>query len=171
MTSHNSFDDLPSRTTEHVGEEDSARRFRELFRDPYFIVREEGKNDYGVDVVIEALLRPDAPSNIRAHAQLKASSQEPNADNSYSYSVDRTNLNYLLRSPGSFYAYYVRPNGPLLYRSADDVLREYEEKNDPKWETQKTITVRFKDELDTSIVKMIHALMIAHGRWATQLRP
>jgi hypothetical protein len=49
------LDDLPERTTEHVNSDVARWRFRQLVANPYFIVREETDNDYGVDVSVEAL--------------------------------------------------------------------------------------------------------------------
>jgi len=48
---------LPQRPQEHIYSDLGVRKFCELFTDPWFITREEAKNDYGVDVVLEALIQ------------------------------------------------------------------------------------------------------------------
>src|SRR5882672_4915150 len=90
---------LPSRPQEHINSDLGVRKFCELFTDPWFIAREESKSDYGVDIVIEALIdNGKHPTNIRSHTQVKSSTKKPNMDGSYSYSVPFSNLNYLLNN-------------------------------------------------------------------------
>jgi hypothetical protein len=149
MANYDPLDDLPGRTIEHVKNDIARLRFRQLFTDPFFIVREETDNDYGVDICIEALAgNGTSPTNIRAHVQLKSSSKKTNTDGTYSYSVSRRNLNYLLNSPGSFYAFYSTTNDLFFYHSADDVYHEYESL-DRNWTNQGTITINFRDSLNT----------------------
>src|SRR5262245_12941842 len=145
------LDDLPSRTPEHVGETESRNAFKRIFGDPFFIERHQAINDYGIDVTVEALRDATHPTNICAHVQLKSSTKDPNANGSYSYPVDRTNLNYLLNAPGSIYVFYSRGERRLFYRWAVDVFREYEQQGDA-WHSQASVTVRFSDELDADAV-------------------
>jgi hypothetical protein len=160
MAHHNSLDDLPERPTEHVNSDIARQRFRQLFTDPLFIVREETDNDYGVDICIEALVNNGtSPTNIRAHVQLKASSKKRNTDGTYSYSVSRRNLNYLLNSPGSFYAFYSTTTGAFYYRSADDVYHEYES-GSKEWATQGTVTIKFREALDNKSIALIHENLV-----------
>jgi hypothetical protein len=94
---------LPKRTNEHVKNDLARNKFRQLFTDPYFIIREETDNDYGVDIYIEALVNDgESPTNIRAHVQLKSSNKDQNSKGSYSYSVSTSNLHYLLNNPGVY---------------------------------------------------------------------
>jgi len=167
MSSH--LDDLPERTDEHVGETDSARAFAQIVKDPLFIIQGKRENDYGVDVTIEALFPPSNPTNVTAHAQLKASTKEANTDASFSYSVARTNLNYLLNHPRSIYVFFSREIGELYYREAEDVFVEYE-KGDPAWRTQASVTVRFKEKFDAGAAEKLHKRMLEEARAERELR-
>ncbi len=167
MSDH--FDDLPQRPSEHVGEDESRQRVRDHFKDPYFIVRGESENDYGVDIVIEAINTAGSPTNFRAHAQLKASGTEPNQDGSYSYPIARTNLNYLLNHPSSVYLFLARDTGRLLYRTAESILEEREAAG-PEWHTQKTLTVRFSDAVDEDAVRGLRDDIIRLNRYLRSFR-
>lgn len=163
------LDDLPTRTADHVGETESRDAFRTAFRDPLYLIRDETERDYGVDYHVEAIADATQPTNIRFHAQLKASTKDDNTDGSFSYSVARTNLNYLLNSPRSIYVFYARGTGALLYRWAEDVYVEYE-KAGPGWRTQSSVTVRFKDPVDDATLTSIHTEVIESARRERDLR-
>lgn len=163
------LDDLPTRTSDHVGETESREAFRGAFKDPLYLIRDETERDYGVDYLVEAIAAATQPTNIRFYAQLKASTKDDNKDGTYSYSVERTNLNYLLDSPRSIYVFFARSTGALLYRWAEDVYVEYE-KAGPGWHTQGSVTVRFKDPVDSSALKAIHTCVIDSARRERDLR-
>lgn len=163
------LDDLPTRTAPHVGETESREAFRGAFKDPLFIVRSEEAQDYGVDYLVEAIAAASHPTNVRFHAQLKASTKDDNKDGSYSYSVDRTNLNYLLNSPRSIYVFYSRETQQLFYRWAEDVFVEYE-KSKPGWHDQASVTVRFADCIDGAALGSIHSSVLETARHERDLR-
>ncbi|MDD5306006.1 MAG: DUF4365 domain-containing protein [Deltaproteobacteria bacterium] len=167
------LDDLPTRTTEHVGETESREAFRRLFKDPLFVIRREDEIDYGTDFWVEVQFLNQgydtSPTNIRFHAQIKASTKGTNMDGSFSYSVDRKNLNYLLNSPRSIYVFFARDTGASYYRWAEEVLVEYE-KSGTAWQTQHSITVRFYDVLDHAAVQVIHERMIEEALGEKDLR-
>jgi len=145
---------LPQRPQEHIYSDLGVRKFSELFTDPWFIAREEAKNDYGVDVVIEALIdNGKHPTNVRSHAQVKASTKKPNADGSYSYSVSFSNLNYLLNNPNSLYIFYSVKEDRLLYCTAESAYKSYN--------GTKNVTIHFTDVLDRQVVKNIHSQIVA----------
>ena len=148
-----SDDNLPRRSTEHINSDIGVRKSCELFTDPWFIVREESKNDYGVDLVIEAIVGNGRyPSNIRCHAQIKSSNKKKNKDGSYSYSVATSNLNYLLNSPNSFYVFYSIKEDRLYYCSAENAYRNHR--------GRKNTTVKFAKILDSNLLKDIHSRML-----------
>ena len=148
-----SNDNLPRRSTEHINSDLGVRKSCELFTDPWFIVREESKNDYGVDLVIEALVDNGRyPTNIRCHAQIKSSNKKKNKDGSFSYSVAASNLNYLLNSPNSFYVFYSIREDRLYYCSAENVYRNHR--------GRKNTTVKFAKILDSNLLKDIHSRML-----------
>jgi hypothetical protein len=145
---------LPERPQEHMHCDLGVRKFCELFTDPWFITREEAKNDYGVDVVIEALIdNGKHPTNVRSHAQVKASTKKPNADGSYRYSVSFSNLNYLLNNPNSLYIFYSVKEDKLLYCTAESAYKSYN--------GTKNVTIHFTDVLDRQVVKNIHNQIMA----------
>jgi len=145
---------LPQRPQEHVYSDLGVRKFCELFTDPWFIAREESKSDYGVDIVIEALTdNGKNPTNIRSHAQVKASTKKPNADGSYSYSVLFSNLNYLLNNPNSLYVFYSVKEDKLLYCTAESAYKTYHD--------TKNVTIHFTEVLDQEVVKNIHSQTMA----------
>src|SRR6516165_3878620 len=87
----------------------SLKALRNRLPEDKFLVRDERIDDKGVDVTLEAKIQVRTPkkdggeelmhgfTNCRAQGQLKSiDNPEPNHDGSVSYSIDSTNLNYLL---------------------------------------------------------------------------
>jgi hypothetical protein len=154
---------LPTRASTHRFQDESRRRFGELFSDPYFICRQETDNDYGVDCIIEALVDDgESASNMRTHVQLKSTSSELNSEGSLSYSVAASNLNYLLNVSNSLYAIHHQPSGEIYWKFARDVYLEAT-KSGKDWD-EKTVTVRSSQILDQQEVKAIHAAVVEYGR-------
>lgn len=147
------YGSLPRRSISHINSDLGVRSFCELFTDPWFVVREESKNDYGVDLVIEALVDNGGhPTNIRCHAQIKSSNKKKNQDGSFSYSVAASNLNYLLNSPNSFYVFYSIREDKLYYCSAENAYKNHR--------GRKNTTVRFEKILDSNLLKDIYNRML-----------
>jgi hypothetical protein len=145
---------LPQRPEAHATGDRGVRRFCELFTDPWFIVREESRNDYGVDAVIEALAGNGRhPTNVRCHAQIKSSNRKPNTDGSFTCTVGSSNLNYLLNSPNSFYVFYSTKQDVLYYCSAESAYRRSRK--------GKNVTVTFRRTLDIQAAKEIHHTMLS----------
>ena len=108
---------------------------------------------------MEAINANGNPTNFRAQVQLKASHKNANKDGSYSYSVARTNLNYLLNS---LYVFLARDEDKVLYKMAEEVYAEREAKG-TAWRTQDSITIRFEDELDAAaVVRLRDAAVTTH---------
>lgn len=151
---------LPKRSESHVKNDMARLAFRNIIRDPLFIVREETDNDYGVDICIEVLINNgQSPTNIRSHVQLKSSGKEPNKNGDFSYSVSLSNLNYLLNHPCSFYSFYSIEKGKFYYCYAEDVYTQYCSDNE-KWADNKTITVHFTNMLDEENIRLIHQQLL-----------
>lgn len=160
---------LPTRADTHVYEDESRRKLSGIFCDPYFIFREESKNDYGTDCLIEALVdNGRSPSNLRTHVQLKSTTTDLNQDGSLSYSVSVANLAYLLNAPNSVYVLYHRPTDEFYWRYAQDVKADAT-KAGKNWE-EITVAVRCTDKLDSQRVKEIHAAVVEYGRTETEIR-
>ena len=128
-----------------------------------FEVQSEDRHDYGSDFQIEA---DDACSktNVRVHVQLKGTGCQPNADGSISLSVDITNVNYLAMQTGSIYVCYHVHSDRLLVRRVDDVICEYENKNNRTWACQSTVTVRFDETLDCDFQHLLKDYVVACAR-------
>lgn len=164
------LNNFPKRTKEHVKNDLARNKFRQLFTDPYFIIREEMDNDYGVDICIEALVNDgESPTNIRAHVQLKSSNKDQNFNGSYSYNVSTSNLHYLLNNPGSIYVFYSIENDRFYYREADTIFDYYNSKGDV-WRDQKSITVHFENVLDELELINIHRDMIDSALMFKEIR-
>lgn len=144
---------LPVRPRAHASGDRGVRKVCAVFSDPLFLPREELKNDYGVDLELEALTGAGRhPTNFRCHAQIKTSNTERNRDGSFSYSVSKANLNYLRNSPNSFYVLYAERQDRLLYRLVESI---------PTTErTTNSVRVRFFDELDRTAVLNLHRRII-----------
>ncbi|HEX2875937.1 MAG TPA: tetratricopeptide repeat protein, partial [Polyangiaceae bacterium] len=96
------------------------------------------------------------------HVQLKGTTDAVKGDGSTSVAVARRNLNYLLVQSHSIYVCHRDPHGPLLVRSAEDVLSAYEQ-GGHAWTDQETITVRFTEPFDEGYLRRLHAIALARG--------
>ena len=128
-----------------------------------FLLREESK-DKGVDASIELLINSQA-TNLRAQIQLKSTdSANANQDGSISYSIDTSNLNYLLYSGNTaLYILYVAPNKELRFAWASDERKRLDQEN-PEWMRQETITIRFRNLLTLEDTDHIHQRILREGR-------
>lgn len=162
--SEDGFGPLPQRSDSHVGEDDGRYAFRAAFTDPLFIVRDETVRDYGVDIQIEALVADSRASNIRCQAQLKATTRQSGDTTEPAYSVDVSNLNYLLYCPNSFYALYDRTSRKTFVAWAQEALRQLRDRSPHNWESQQTTSVRFRRVVDELEVQRMHAQVVAFGK-------
>ncbi|MXW69350.1 MAG: DUF4365 domain-containing protein, partial [Acidimicrobiia bacterium] len=123
-----------------------------------FEIQPKRENDYGVDFVIEAC-EANEITNVTICVQLKGTEKEQNKDGSVSVSVKRTNLNYLLMSPGSLYVCCHIPTERLLVRQADDLFRIGERKSG-----KSTIAVRFSEEFDEEYQRKLRAIVVTFAK-------
>ena len=150
----NAFEDLPKRNRNSATEEKAVASFQELIsRSKDFILQCADLKDYGTDCQIEVML-PDRVTNVRVHVQVKGTERDLNADGSISIEVNRANLNYLLTQPYSVFVCYHVPSETLRYSLAENVLRQYEHREE-NWIAQKSLTVRFSDELTVDRLKRL----------------
>lgn len=142
----NPFDELPHRNKTHEIEDDALVAFQKrLVESGCFILQASDRKDYGTDCQIEVVTDGRA-TNVRVHVQLKGTERTLNADGSLSISVDRSNLNYLLMQPYSFYACYHLPTDSLRICLVDSVLRQYGH-GGQVWTEQQSVTISFKEEM------------------------
>lgn len=163
------LDDLPKRGLNHVTEEKAEAAFqRRLTESGRFILQRADRKDYGIDCEIEVLAQ-DQATNVRVHVQLKGTERPLNADGSLSIEVSRSNLNYLLMHPHSFYAAYHIPTASLRICLAETVLRQYEH-GGRNWTQQQSLTVSFTDDLTLERLDRLAALARSAARAARDRR-
>jgi hypothetical protein len=144
-------------------------------------VRDERTDDKGVDVALEAKVEIRVPTkaggeevmhsftNCRAQGQLKSiDDPEPNQDGSVSYSIDTSNLNYLLNGQSPIYFLWLAPTDELGYAWAKDEWRRLDAEK-PDWMSQETFTIRFRNVLDATAVDSIHQRIIREARFSRRL--
>lgn len=112
------LDDFPKRDQNHVNDTMAKTAF-EAFIASSDVVLKQGSddNDYGSDYQLE-IVHDGMATNVRLQVQLKGTAADLNADGSVSISVKRSNLNYLLMSPGSLYVCFHIPTNTLKVTSA-----------------------------------------------------
>lgn len=163
------FDDLPKRDVNHVAEEKAEAAFQtRLAASGRFILQRSDRKDYGTDCEIEVVDQEQA-TNVRVHVQLKGTERPLNADASLSIEVSRSNLNYLLMHPHSFYAAYHIPTSSLRICPAETVLHQYEHAG-KNWTHQQSLTVNFTDELTNERLNRLATLARSAARAARDRR-
>lgn len=163
------LDDLPKRDANHVLEEKAEAAFQGcLTASGHFILQRADRKDYGTDCEIE-VVDQDHATNVRVHVQLKATERPLNADSSLSIEVSRSNLNYLLMHPHSFYAAYHIPTASLRICPAETVLHQYEHAG-KNWTHQQSLTVNFTDELTNARLDRLATLARSAARTARDRR-
>ncbi|MEX3917962.1 tetratricopeptide repeat protein [Paraburkholderia sp. BR10872] len=157
------FDELPHRHRNHEIEDNAIAAFQmRLGESGAFILQAADRKDYGTDCQIEVIADGRA-TNARVHVQLKGTEGALNANGSLSVGVDRTNLNYLLMQPYSFYVAYHVPTRSLRIRTVESVVQQYEH-GGTNWSDQASLTVSFVDELTPTRLDRIAELARAWAR-------
>lgn len=151
------LDDLPKRDGNQVIEELAITAFqRRLLESGAFVLQSADRKDYGTDCQIEVVDQGHA-TNIRIHVQIKGTDRPLQADGSVSVGIARTNLNYLLAQPHSFYVCYHIPTDSLRICFAEAVLRQYEH-GGRSWIEQRTLTLSFREELGAERLRSLASL-------------
>ena len=142
----NPFDELPRRAHNHEIEDDALVALQKrLTESGCFILQAADRKDYGTDCQVEVVAGGQA-TNVRVHVQLKGTERALNVDGSVSIAVERTNLNYMLMQPYSFYACYHLPTDSLRICLTNAVLRQYEH-DGQVWTEQQSVTISFREEM------------------------
>lgn len=163
------LDDLPKRDPNHVTEDKAETAFQVcLTESGRFILQRADRKDYGTDCEIEVVEQEKA-TNVRVHVQLKGTERPLNADRSLSIEVSRSNLNYLLMHPLSFYVAYHIPTASLRICLAETVLRQYEHAG-KNWTQQQSLTVNFAEELTVERLARLAELAQSAARTARNRR-
>lgn len=148
--------DLPQANPFEDLEEISRQKLRLLFDVTKFELRDEIQSDKGIDINGE-IKGVSNYTNFRFAIQLKATdSIQENKDGSYSWSIDTSNINYLLNQPNSaYYILYVKQQDKFLFTSINDFHKHLSKKG-TDWRKQKTHTLRFKDALNAENIQKIY---------------
>ena len=163
------LNDLPKRKSTRDIETQARASFENLIaQSKVFDIQSVDMHDNGTDYHIEVHHDENA-TNTRLQVQLKGNEVDANSDGSVSISVSRTNLNYLLIQPYSFYVCYHLPTTRLLYRMAESVFREYEH-GGKHWTDQESITVRFSELLGEKDLERLAGLAKANTFFARDAR-
>ncbi|EHK7639370.1 tetratricopeptide repeat protein [Escherichia coli] len=142
----NCLDDLPKRDQNHVHDTMAKTAFEAFIASSGVVLKQSSDdNDYGTDYQLE-IMHDGMATNVRLQVQLKGTAAGFNTDGSVSISVKRSNLNYLLMSPGSLYVCLHIPTNTLKVTSAQSVLTRYQNMG-PSWQSQKSVTVNFAEDL------------------------
>ncbi len=163
------LDDLPIRHESHATESKAEAAFQALVSNSAnLVLQASDRKDYGTDCQIEVIDRESA-TNVRIHVQLKGTERAANADGSIGVEIRRSNLNYLLMQPYSFFACYHVPSDTLHFCSADAVIRKYEH-NGQNWSRQQTLTITFSEILTDTRLKSLAALAKAGATSSRNMR-
>lgn len=155
-----SLDDFPIRDRNSELQTQAEAAFEDAIAEARkFVVQQRDRRDYGTDFQIAAT-HSGGMTNFRVHTQLKGTDKTANRDGSFSISVARTNLNYMLSQPNSIYICYHSPTRSLLVRSAEDVFRDAEHKGE-EWRSQESLTIRFRAPFDAEFQSTLHARTVA----------
>jgi tetratricopeptide (TPR) repeat protein len=151
------LNDLPKRHRNHATESKAEAAFQSLLSNSEdFVLQASDRKDYGTDCQIE-VIECGSATNVRIHVQLKGTEGDANADGSVSVEIRRSNLNYLLAQPHSFFACYHVPTSTLWFCSAEAVIRRYKHSGQ-NWTQQQTLTVIFSELLTHARLKSLAAL-------------
>src|ERR1700693_1017515 len=134
----------------------SIRALQNRLPEARLLFRDERVDDKGVDGALEVKVEirtaaaggtEDVKSfftNCRAQVQLKGTdSVKRNQDNSVSYAIDTSNLNYLLNGQSPLYVLWVASDDEIRFAWAREEWRRLDVET-PGWRNQGTVTVRFE---------------------------
>lgn len=147
---------LPKGSPKEELEQLSKDKLRSLFDNSLFEIREETYRDKGLDLVIE-LKYKGFYTNFRFLVQLKSTdTKTPNSDNSYSWQIDTSNIQYLLNGGlPAYYICYVKSIDTFYFRQLNDFLYEISSKlND--WNSQNSHILRTINVLNNSSISQIY---------------
>ncbi|MCK4663596.1 MAG: DUF4365 domain-containing protein [Bacteroidales bacterium] len=138
---------LPEGSDKEELEQLSKDKLRPLLGIDLFEIREETYRDKGLDLLIE-LKYKKRYTNFRFLVQLKSTeTKKPNSDNSYSWQIDTSNIQYLLNGGlPAYYICYVKKTDSFYYRQLNDFISEISTKKED-WNSQATHILRTSELL------------------------
>lgn len=145
---------LPKRPDTHKLEDDSRAFFANLVDGELFICREDGRQDYGVDLRLELLIEDQRPSNVHIYVQLKGHKRFEYDGQKVKQVIKVSTLEYLLNNPLSMVAAYSKAEGRVVYAM---ITKPYLKAINSSWRDQKTLTIYLENEFSTEAQKALHA--------------
>jgi hypothetical protein len=133
------------------------------------VLREEPKEDYGVDLSFEVNLGGQM-TNFRSQIQLKSSESLAATTKGYlPLQVDSANLNHLLNGVSAIYLLWDATRDEFWYAWAHDEHRRLAEDN-PNWQNQQTITLQFHKKFTSTAFEGIARYIVERGRLMRQIQ-
>jgi len=125
----------------HVLEEESRRAFRIMLPSEW-IVRDKNP-DYGIDMEVEVVKEKKVTNEV-FWVQIKATENIVHSHGVIPFSIETKHLKYYehCRLP-VIVVLWVKPEGTFYYLFVQQYIREKLSKEDPKWRTQETKTIKF----------------------------
>ena len=154
---------LPISSRQETLETISRNQLALLFDPALYELRPESQRDKGIDIIGE-IKQNEVYTNFRFAVQLKSTeSVKKQKDESISYPVEISNLNYLLNFglPG-FYILYDHPANQFYIASVAEVYRSLLKNHSPT-ELPKTHKVKFTQKLDQAQIDNIYKETFENG--------
>jgi hypothetical protein len=172
---------LPEGDRQDTIQQLSIKALRNALPEERFLFRDERTDDKGVDGTLEARIEVKTGgadgretvkscfTNCRAQVQLKGTDKgKQNQDGSVSYTIDTSNLNYLLNGPSPIYILWIATTGEIRYAWARDEWHRLDLEA-PEWKEQDTFTVRFRHTLNAQAIEAIHKHILEEARLARRI--
>jgi hypothetical protein len=168
VTGNDDMGPLPEGDRQDTLQQLSLQALRSRLPEDMFLFRRESEDDKGIDGTLEAKLRRQF-TNCRANVQLKSTDKpKRNLDGSVSYSIETSNLNYLLNGVSPLYFLWIAPDQEMRYIWAREEWRRLDTEN-PGWMEQGTFTVRFREVFDATAVEVIHERVITEAKFGREI--
>lgn len=150
---------LPQIPDSKKQEEKSLVKFKALFTENKFLIRDERNADYGVDLRLELISDQRNATNITIDVQIKSvKNGKYNTKSGLTFSrIVTNNLNYLLNSPYSIYAVYSEHEDLFFWDYCTNIKKYCKSKSiDLSTTAQKSITYHFKKILNHESIDEIY---------------
>lgn len=154
---------LPSSSNTEDLETISRNKFALLFDPKLFELRIESQRDKGNDVIVE-IKEDGSYTNFRFIVQLKSTATiKPNKDNSISFPVELSNVNYLMNyGMPAYYVLYDDRSQNFFVEQVNVVFQTLIEKYSPK-KLPESFKVRFNTPLNQESINDIYQSTLNHG--------
>jgi hypothetical protein len=157
--------------------DENARLQRESFRalgrvlagQDVFVFRDERIEDFGADGSIELNIAGKM-TNFRSHIQIKAKGKvEPTKKGYISFSIESSNLNYLLNGTCSMYLLWDASRDEFWQVWAQDENQRLMSDN-PDWREQEWVTLHFANKFDPAAFPAIQDRILKTGRMLRKIQ-